>query len=212
MVLAAYREAVNIPNMHGYLPIHYAAKFSSADVMKMIAEENMSNMSAISSIEGSVAHFAVQRCSLEHLQYIQSVMPEQLLSVDWWDRTPLHYLKYNGRGQLSCLLSAASDVLRFLLRHCPGLAAAQDTNGKTLYDYLCPSPAVAGGRFVAVSWSAAGVELCRSQGGAAAVPLLLLFCGGAEYLLPHPQRSGRAGADADDRQLLVNRVGFCSCR
>jgi hypothetical protein len=27
-------------------------------------------------------------------------------------------------------------VLRFLLRHCPGLAAAQDTNGKTLYDYL----------------------------------------------------------------------------
>ena len=53
MVLAAYREAVNIPNMHGYLPIHYAAKFASVDVMKMIAEENMSNMSAISSIEGS---------------------------------------------------------------------------------------------------------------------------------------------------------------
>ncbi len=96
----------------------------------------MSNMSTISPIEGSVAHLAVRRCSLEHLQYIQSVMPEQLLSVDWWDRTPLHYLKYNGRGQLSCLLSAALDVLRFLLRHCPGLAAARDTNGKTLYDYL----------------------------------------------------------------------------
>ena len=93
-------------------------------------------------------------------------------------------------------LSAASDVLRFLLRHCPGLAAAPDDNGKTLYDYLsaedgwhiglCPSPAVAGGRFVTVSWSAAGDELCRSQEGAAAVPLLL--CVGTEYFLPHPQR------------------------
>ena len=39
-------------------------------------------------------------------------------------------------GQLSSPLSAASDVLRFLLRHCPGLAAARDDNGKTLYDYL----------------------------------------------------------------------------
>jgi ankyrin repeat protein len=136
MVLAAYREAVNIPNMHGYLPIHYAAKFASADVMKMIAEENMSNMSAISSIEGSVAHFAVQRCSLEHLQYIQSVMPEQLLSVDRRDQTPLHYLKYMDEVQLSSPLSAASDVLRFLLRHCPGLAATQDDDGDTLYDYL----------------------------------------------------------------------------
>ena len=136
MVLAAYREAVNIPNMHGYLPIHFAAKFASVDVMKMIAEENMSNMSAISPIEGSVAHLAVWRSSLEHLQYIQSVMPEQLLSLHTFHQTPLHYLKYNGMGQLSSRLSAASDVLRFLLRHCPGLAAARDDNGKTLYDYL----------------------------------------------------------------------------
>ncbi len=81
MVLAAYREAVNIPNKHGYLPIHFAAKFASVDVMKMIAEENMSNMSAISTLEGSVAHLTVWRSSLEHLQYIQSVMPEQLLSL-----------------------------------------------------------------------------------------------------------------------------------
>jgi hypothetical protein len=61
IVLAAYREAVNIPNDDGYLPIHFAAKFASVDVMKMIAEENMSNMSVISPIEGSVAHLAVQR-------------------------------------------------------------------------------------------------------------------------------------------------------
>ena len=29
-----------------------------------------------------------------------------------------------------------SDVLRFLLNHCRGLAATQDENGRTLYDYL----------------------------------------------------------------------------
>ena len=81
------------------------------------------------------------------------------------------YLTLNGMRELSSALSAASVVLRFLLRHCPVLAAVKDDNGNTLYDRsspssrecevcLCPSPAVSGGRFiVAVSWSAAGDEL-----------------------------------------------------
>ena len=29
-------------------------------------------------------------------------------------------------------------------------------------------------------------DAARTQGGAAVVPLFLFFCGGAEYLLPHP--------------------------
>ena len=136
MVLAAYREAVNIPNDDDHLPIHYAAKFASADVMKMIAEENMRNVSVIVPGYGSVAHIAANRYRLEILRYIHSVMPELLLSVDRRDRTTLHHLIVWNNDQLSSPLSAASDVLRFLLRHCPGLAAAQDTNGKTLYDYL----------------------------------------------------------------------------
>jgi hypothetical protein len=135
MVLAAYREAVNIPNDGGFLPIHYAALFASVDVMKMIAEENMSNLSVILPNAGFFVHLAVWRCSLEHLQYIQSVMPELLLSLSDFSRTPLHYVLYYGTN-LFCPLSSASDVLRFLLRHCPGLAATQDDNGKTLYDYL----------------------------------------------------------------------------
>jgi ankyrin repeat protein len=134
MVLAAYREAVNIPNYLRLLPLYMAVIYASADVMKMIAEENMSNMSIIFS-NYSVAHFAVQRCSLEHLQYIQSVMPELLLSLSDFSRTPLHYVLYYGTN-LSCPLSSASDVLRFLLRHCPGLAAAQDDDGLGIYDYL----------------------------------------------------------------------------
>ena len=49
----------------------------------------------------------------------------------------LSYIEWYGGVELSSPLSAAaSDVLRFLLRHCPGLAAAQDDRGKTLYDYL----------------------------------------------------------------------------
>jgi hypothetical protein len=136
MVLAAYREAVNIPNDDGYLPIYYAAKFASAEVMKMIAEENMRNVSVIVPSLGSVAHMAASRSRLKILRYIHSVMPELLLSVDGLDQTTLHYLIYCGFHHLTSPLSAASDVLRFLLRHCPGLAAARDIHGLTSYDRL----------------------------------------------------------------------------
>ena len=55
--------------------------------------------------------------------------------------------------------------MRFLLRHCPSLAYARDSNGEILYDRL---PAdddnfVYARRLVAVSWCAAEVELRRSQ-------------------------------------------------
>ena len=152
MVLAGYREAVNIPNDDGYLPIHLAARFSSVDVMKMIAEENMSNLSVIEPI-GSVAHFAVQRCSLKHLQYIQSVMPEQLLSLNASNQTPLHLLNYSSYlstpssrvWHLSSPLSAGSEVLRFLLRHCPSLVTARNSVSVTLYQevvlWSLPMPA-----------------------------------------------------------------------
>ncbi len=106
----------------------------------------MSNMSVIEPIEGSVAHLAVRRCSLEHLHYIQSVMPEQLLFLNASNQTPLHELSFPSIPSsapspsrvryLSSPLLAGSDVLRFMLRHCPGLAAAQDDDGRTLYDDL----------------------------------------------------------------------------
>ena len=133
MVLATHREAVDMLNYHGFLPIHTAAKFASLEAMKMIAEENISNLSVISPACGSVAHMAVYQNHLQNLQYIHSLAPELLLSVDEQNRTPLHYL---GTRNLSPPLSVKSDVLRFLLRHCPSSAAARDNYGSTLYDYL----------------------------------------------------------------------------
>jgi len=137
MVLAAYREAVNIPSSGGSLPIFIAAESASLDVMKMIAEENMSNLSARSPMGLSVVHWAAAGHRLENLRYIYSMMPELLLSPDNWNATPLHFLIVYGKESLRQQpLSAASDVLRFLLRHCPSLAAAKNSYGRTLYDYL----------------------------------------------------------------------------
>ena len=136
MVLAAYREAVNIPNNGGSLPIFLAAEFASLDVMKMIAEENMSNLTAKGPMGSSMAHWAAAGHRLENLRYIHSMMPELLLSPDNWNTTPLHFLIVRSKEFLRQPLSAASDVLRFLLRHCPSLAAAKNSHGRTLYDSL----------------------------------------------------------------------------
>ena len=93
MVLAAYREAVNIQNIHGLQPIHLVVDNASVDVMKMIAEENMSNLSVNAHDRRSVAHQAVLRFRLlEHLQYIHSVMSELLFAADTSQKTPLHFL------------------------------------------------------------------------------------------------------------------------
>jgi hypothetical protein len=101
----------------------------------------MSNLSVITPSHGSAAHFAVYGRRLDNLRYIHAMMPELLLSVDDSNRTPLHDLIQKddvdeSLEDLSSPLSAASDVLRFLLRHCPSLASAKDSGGDTLYDGL----------------------------------------------------------------------------
>ena len=83
MLLAAYKEAVSIPDDDGMLPIHLAARWAPPYILKMIAEENMSNLSVILfSDGGSVAHWAVLGRRLDNLRYIHVMMPELLLSVD----------------------------------------------------------------------------------------------------------------------------------
>ena len=79
-------------------------------------------------------------------------------------------------------------MLWLLQRHCPSLTTARDIGGNTLYDLL-PAAIVA--------------ELCHSQAGTAAVQLL---CDEAEA---YQQRCGRSGADANDRQLLMNADDMC---
>ena len=153
ILLTAYRDAVNIPDMEGWLAIHYAARWASVEILQLIAEENMSHLSVITPSFGSAAHMAVFSFRLDNLRYIHAMMPELLLSVDDSNMTPLHYLIHDDEDEeeeslreLSFPLSAASDVLRFLLRHCPSLASARDSDGNTLYDHL---PAADAGLFYA---------------------------------------------------------------
>ena len=90
--------------------------------------------------DGSVAHCAVVYWRrLKNLRYIHSVMPELLFSLlDDSNRTHLHHLiNYDVDKSLQALsspLSAASDVLRFLLRHWSLLRILMGVC--TLYDYL----------------------------------------------------------------------------
>ena len=141
MLFAAYKEAVNMSDDDGMLPIHYAARWAPLSVLKMIAEENMSNLSVIVPIRGSVAHLAVFGRRLDNLRYIHAMMPELLLSLDNMDRTPLHDViddddEDGSLDELYSPLSPALDILRFLLRHCPSLASVRDINCETLYDCL----------------------------------------------------------------------------
>ena len=141
MFHAAFKEAVNIPDDDGWLPIHIAAQVAPVDILKMIAEENMSNLSVIVPSDGSAAHMAVFGRRVDNLRYIHAMLPELLLSVYNSNETPLHDLidqndVDKSLGYLTCPLSAASDVLRFLLRHCPSLASTKDSGGNTLYDRL----------------------------------------------------------------------------
>eukprot|EP01036_Dinobryon_divergens_P022626 gene22625-30900_t len=138
MVFAAYKDAVNIPDDKGWLPIHIAAQCAPVDILKLIAEEKMSNLSVILPSDGSAAHIAVYGRRLNNLRYIHAMMPELLLSVDDSNRTPLHDLIQEddfdvSLRHLSSPLSDASDVLRFLLRHCPSLASAKDSDDNTLF-------------------------------------------------------------------------------
>eukprot|EP01035_Chromulina_nebulosa_P022987 gene22987-29782_t len=147
IVLAAYRDAVNIPNDEGWLPIHCAARYPSIEVLKMIMKENTSDLSLVVPEVGSLAHFAVRGYRLDNLQYIRSIVPEILMTVESFNNnTPLHDLvkddNYGGGDTKESLrslcspLSEASDILRYLLRHCPSLAAAKNSNQHTLYDFL----------------------------------------------------------------------------
>ena len=143
IIHSAYREAVNFPNDDGILPIHYAAQHAPFEVMKAIAEDNISNLSVIVPIFGSVAHLASQDCSIEKVRYIHSMMPQLLLSLDAANNTPLHYLVNEDEDEVTrslrrliSPLSEASDVLRFLLRHYPSMATARNSEGETLYDRI----------------------------------------------------------------------------
>jgi hypothetical protein len=69
--------------------------------------------------------------------YVHSLKPELFYSLDFKNNTPLHVLIMHSSAALAeSQLSAASDILRFLLRHYPSMATAENSDGDTAYDCL----------------------------------------------------------------------------
>ena len=138
-LLAAYKDAVNIADNDGMLPVHHAARNGSVEVLKMIAEENISNLSVVSPDgSGSVAHCAVENAKLDNLRYIHSIVPDILSSVDVnFDSVLFHFLSTCWYPFPVHTLSGGADILQFLLRHCPSLSTTTIINsGKKIYDYV----------------------------------------------------------------------------
>eukprot|EP01035_Chromulina_nebulosa_P015547 gene15547-20606_t len=132
ILLAAYPDAVDIRGCERCLPIHIAAASASVQVLQMIAEENMANLSALTGDGNgySVAHLAVRNVNLENLRYIHSVKPELLLVRDQSGEVAMSQLvAFQSPGDrlyddLSYPMSVRSEILRFLLRHSQSITHA----------------------------------------------------------------------------------------
>lgn len=139
MLVESFQDSVNIPDGNGWLAIHHAVWTSSCDALKFIAEANMMNLRAHAPGFGSVAHLVIRVCCMEKLRYIHATLPSLLYTVCPTRGTILHELVNINDAEMkidTSPLSAGSDMLRYLLRHCPGLVAVQNSSGETLYDLL----------------------------------------------------------------------------
>ena len=139
ILLAAYKEAMNIPNDLGLRPVDYAAKFAPADVFKFILDEFMGTYSL-----AEVPHLALNAAlgrNPSNLKYIYSVAPDKVLPLNAGGNSLLHRILNSQafKTDLSSPLSAAADVLQFLLHHCPSMVTTTDSAGRTPYDYLPPT-------------------------------------------------------------------------
>ena len=88
-LLPAYKNAVNVADENGMLPVHYAAVNDSLQILQMVAEENLSNLSVVSSIYGFVAYCAMAKSRPDNRRYIHSVVPD-ILSVNIGSDSMLH--------------------------------------------------------------------------------------------------------------------------
>ena len=90
ILLEAFPDAVNIPDVNGWLPIHTAADRCSVDILRIITEANPQNLSSTIPITiGSVAHLAVSRGNEGKIRYIHSIMPELFLTLNDRQQTPI---------------------------------------------------------------------------------------------------------------------------
>jgi hypothetical protein len=126
ILLSAYPDAVDKRGCDRNLPIHMAAASASVQVLQMIAEENMANLSAVTD-DGygrSVAHLAVRNKNLENLRYIQlgqarAVAGEgsERRSGDERELAAFQSPDDHLYDDLSSPMSVGSEILRFLLCH-----------------------------------------------------------------------------------------------
>ena len=109
MLYAAYKEAANISNDDGILPVHYAAQNAPFEVMKMIAEDNLSNLSVIVPMYGSVAHLASQDCNDIYNPSRRS------FSSHWTVRAELRFIILSMRMRMTLITLCGSCFLRYRL-------------------------------------------------------------------------------------------------
>ena len=124
-LLAAYPDAVDIPDGHGYLSIHYAANQGNTEILKVIDEANKDNLSVLLPDGKSVADKSLAWQYLDNLRYIQSRVPELLTAPNHHSfnllkrfiRDEYHFETGALRisEELTDPLSRAADILRFLL-------------------------------------------------------------------------------------------------
>jgi ankyrin repeat protein len=89
ILLEANHDLANAPNSEGLLPIHFAARYSTVEVMKVLYDYSEASFSELVPFYGSVAHQAVNGHKLDILKYIHGINPELLCMVDNDGRTPL---------------------------------------------------------------------------------------------------------------------------
>eukprot|EP01036_Dinobryon_divergens_P031235 gene31235-40600_t len=72
ILLEAFPDALNIPDILGWLPIHKAAMYSHVDILKIITEANLENLTKVVPAFGSAAHCAAVCERPENARYIHS--------------------------------------------------------------------------------------------------------------------------------------------
>ena len=169
ILLKAFPGAVDIhDNDLEILPIHYAAEYCETNILQMIADANPAHLTAMNDNE-SLAHFAVNSGKISNLRYIHSKVPEQLMSIDHKNCTPLRRAieDYYDNNFIEAVASLAPEavlirdtdgnnllhiwvemekpqtrqdtLLRLLIRLIPRGALAVNYDGQTPYDILNPN-------------------------------------------------------------------------
>ena len=131
VLLEADRASVNVATSNGFLAVHYAAEFAPLHVFRIVVEANMDNLTVITPLFGSVAHWAAKGGQLDNITYIHSLQPQLLLSVDGNGGTPL---------QVAVRYAQKSSFIKALYALCPEAVLRTDFHANNVlhsFMYSC---------------------------------------------------------------------------